>query len=99
MNFAQSNIESLGMDCPGAKKSSIRISQIKKVQQQNLPHQKSPVAESPTSKKVQQQNVFLVSSILPKNEQKKISFTTTVLQVILFSFFGRIDDTKKTFRN
>ena len=44
MNFAQSNIESLGMDCPGAKKSSIRISQIKKVQQQNLPQQKSQAA-------------------------------------------------------
>jgi hypothetical protein len=36
--------------CPAAKNSSIRISHIKKVQQQNLPQQKSPVAESPTSK-------------------------------------------------
>ena len=38
-------------NCPGAKKTSSRMSHIKKVQQQNLPHQKSPVAESPTSKK------------------------------------------------
>ena len=37
--------------CPTSKKSSSRISNIKKVQQQNLPHHKSPVTEFPTSKK------------------------------------------------
>ena len=31
-------------------------------------------------------HVFLVSSILPKNEHKKINFTTMVPQVELFSF-------------
>ena len=31
-------------------------------------------------------NVFFVSSILPKNEQKKFDFTTMVPQVELFSF-------------
>ena len=35
---------------PGAKKSSSRMSHIRKVQQQNLPHQKSQGAESPKSK-------------------------------------------------
>ena len=40
---------------PGAKKSSSRMSHIRKVQQQNLPHQKSPAAISPTAKKAQQQ--------------------------------------------
>ena len=35
----------------GAKKSSCRLYHIKIVQQQNLPHQKSPGAESPKSKK------------------------------------------------
>ena len=37
--------------CPTTKKASSRISHIKKGQQQNLPHLKSPVAESPTLKK------------------------------------------------
>ena len=40
---------------PEAKKSSSRMSHIRKVQQQNLPHQKSPAAISPTAKKAQQQ--------------------------------------------
>ena len=33
----------------------VHLSYIKKVQQQNLPHQKSPAAISPTAKKAQQQ--------------------------------------------
>ena len=37
--------------CPLARKSSIRISHSKKVQQQNLPQQNSPVPQSPTAKK------------------------------------------------
>ena len=37
--------------CPLARKSSIRISHFKKVQQQNLPLQNSPVPQSPTAKK------------------------------------------------
>ena len=40
---------------------------------------------------------FLVSSILPKNEQKQ--FDLRYHSWIFCSFFGRIEDTKKTFRN
>ena len=36
--------------CPLARKSSIRISHSKKVQQWNLPQQKSPAVESPKAK-------------------------------------------------
>jgi hypothetical protein len=36
----------------------------------------------------------------PKKRTKKLDFTTMVPQVELFSFvFGRIEETKKTFRN
>ena len=36
----------------------------------------------------------------PKKQTKKFDFTTMVSQVKLFrSFFGRIEDTKKKFRN
>ena len=37
--------------CPLARKSSIRISHSKKVQQQNLPQQNSPVLQYPTAEK------------------------------------------------
>ena len=40
-------------------------------------------------------NFFLVSSILPKNKQKN----STMVPNCLCSLFGRIEDTKKTFRN
>ena len=45
-------------------------------------------------------NVFLVSSILPKNERKQFDLRYHNSKVEFFrSFFGRIEDTKKTFRN
>ena len=45
-------------------------------------------------------NVFLVSSILPKNERKQFDLRYHSSKVKFFcSLFGRIEDTKKTFRN
>ena len=45
-------------------------------------------------------NVFLVSSILPKNELKQFGLRYHSSKVEFFRlFFGRIEDTKKTFRN
>ena len=40
---------------------------------------------------------LLVSSILPKNERKQFDLSSKV--DFYRSFFGRIEDTKKTFRN
>ena len=47
-------------------------------------------------RRVNFQNVFLVPSILPKNERKQFIVVTSNFFV---RFFGRIEDTKKTFRN
>ena len=45
-------------------------------------------------------NVFLVSSNLPKNERKQFDLRHHNIKVEYFcSFFGIIEDTKKTFRN
>ena len=50
----------------------------------------------------QSRNDFFLSAILPKNEQMNSTLLLYYMipQVDLFSFFfGRIDDTKKAFRN
>ena len=45
-------------------------------------------------------NVFLLSSIHPKNEWKNVTLLLWYLMSNCFgSFFGRYEDTKKTFRN
>ena len=44
-------------------------------------------------------NVFLVSSIIPKNERKNSTTMVPFKSNCFRSFFGRIEDTKKTFRN
>jgi hypothetical protein len=41
----------------------------------------------------------LVSSILPKDELEKIDFALAYWGRNFSSFFGRIENTKKTFRN
>ena len=45
-------------------------------------------------------NVFFVSSILPKNERKQFDLWYHSTRVEFFcSFFGRIEETEKMFRN
>ena len=45
------------------------------------------------------QNVFLVSSILPKKRKNSTLLLWYLMSNCFRSFFGRIEDTKKTFRN
>jgi hypothetical protein len=69
--------------CPGAKKSSIRISHIKKVQQQNLPHQKRPAVKCPTS------SLAAISPTAEKPSSRKAKLNCFIKNTIIRNSTGK----------